>query len=519
MPALHGRSAEIEDRDSRHKLAHNLSAETTVALKTLVSQHRLTINLLVQAAWALALARYNDVDDVCFGATTSGRSAPVEGIEDMIGMFLNTLPLRLRVFESRSLLGWLNELAAEQVEREHFGYTPLAEIQSLSEVPPGEDLFASILVFENLRGDKAMEQKKGPVSIQTLGSAGHTNFPFALVAIPEPVLRLEIQYEIARFDAADIERLLIHLETILEAMPANIEGTIAGLPMLSQWERTQTLYAWNKTAADFDGPDTIHGLFEAQVARTPDAPALQPPAGTPISYRDLNERADRLAVQLANRYSETENCVALYIDRSPEMVVAMLAIFKSGCLYLPLDPTWPSGRRSLILEDAAVALILTSTALISELADIATPVLAVDGNSVGEPPHRLRAVLAQQAAYIFYTSGSTGTPKAVCNSHAAMVNRLQWAQKCYPLDTSDRFLQLAAYSFDISLWEVFGPLMAGALLVQLPPQSKGDPTAILTCVAKQGITALHMVPSLLQSLMNLGRPVPGLPPETPLHRR
>jgi amino acid adenylation domain-containing protein len=502
-----------------------LDEPATAALKSFAQGARLTLGSVVTGAWALLLAAYSGEQDVVFGATVSGRPPSLPGVETMIGCFINTLPVRVRVTPERQLVPWLRELQSALAAMRRHEHTPLGRVQTWSAVPRPLPLFESIVVFESFTDDAAFAMSHS-------GVFQRTNYPLTLVASPGAELALRAGYETSRLSGAAVERLLGHLAMLLRAMadgggPRRLDE----LPALTAAERQQLLLEWNDTeVAAFVEPDlSLHGLFQAQAARTPRAVALV--CGEErLSYGELAERAGRLARRLRRLGVGPEVPVGVCLERSVELVVALLAVLEAGGAYLPLDPSYPSERLALMLADAwrgsvprvllvaprlldrlgtlpaeaqVVALDNSSPAPAEAEGSAAAAAAAADGAGTSEPGGEVpaAAVGPETPAYVIYTSGSTGRPKGVVNTHRGIVNRLLWMQHAYRLTAEDRVLQKTPFSFDVSVWELFWPLLAGARLVMAPPGAHQDPAWLARLIAEHGITTLHFVPPMLQAFV------------------
>src|SRR3989440_576575 len=394
--------------------------------------HRLTLNTVVQGAWSLLLARYSGQREVCFGATVSGRPAELPGVEAIPGIFIHTVPVRADVDGDRPVVGWLGELQAAQAESRRFDFVSLAQMQTWSDLPGGVNLFDSIVVFENylINDDVAVEHG---LQVREAGAVETTNYPLSLVALPGRRLSVALGYDPDLFDATTIERMAGHLEVLLAGIAADPDRPLAELSLLSEEERRQVLVAWNDTALDVPAA-TFPELFEAQVARTPDATALVF-GDEHLSYAELNAAANRLAHHLIDRGAGPERIVALAMPRSAEIVVALLAVAKAGGVYLPVDPELPGDRIAFLLGDAAPLLVVTTTDAGNVGAALAgdTPCLLVDDPQTraalearpdADPTDADRAspLRPDSSAYVIYTSGSTGRPKGVVVAHRSLVN-------------------------------------------------------------------------------------------------
>ena len=517
--------ADHEEEDERYEERQaRLSAEATGSLQALARASRLTMNTLVQGAWAVLLSRYSGEEDVVFGVTVSGRPPELTGVEEMVGLFINTLPLRVRVTEREAVLPWLSALQERQVESRGFEYTPLSQVQGWSEVPRGRPLFDSILVFENYPMEEALLDRPGGLEIDAVRSIERTNYPITLAAVPGRELILEIGYDARRFDAGAIDRMLGHLQTLLEGIAANPEAKISELPVLTEADRRELL-AWSRPDADDGEPrepapaggsadrardnagreGCLHGLFEGQVRRLPGAPAVEADDGS-LTYEELNRKANRLARYLVERGVGVESRVGICLHRSALYVTAVLAALKAGACWVPLDPDLPDDRLAFMVEDAEVAIVLTDAALAGRLEGRAAAVVCLDRSegASGSQPDDDPPCSAGPAnlAYIIYTSGSTGRPKGVMVHHGAICSRLRWGQRALPLDESDRLLQKTSIGFDVSVWEIFTALTSGARLVVAPAGEQQDTERLAERITRRGVTIVDFVPSMLRWLLD-----------------
>jgi hypothetical protein len=404
-----------------------LSVGATAALQSLARQHQLTVNTLVQGAWAILLSRYSRQEDVVFGATVSGRPADLAGMESMVGLFINTLPIRVQASPEAFLLDWLKQLQAQQIEFRQYEYSSLVQVQGWSDVPRGVPLFESIVVFENYPVDASLQKQGGSLEFRNVRSVERTNYPLTLVALPGAQLSLQLSYDCRSFDAATIIRMLRHLQTLLEGIVANPGQRLKNLPLLTQQERHTLLVEWNNTQTDYPYDKCIQQLFEAQVQQTPDAVAVVF-QDQQLTYHELNSRANQLAHYLRCVGVEPDSLVGICVERSLEMVVGLLGILKAGGAYVPLDPAYPSERLTFMLEDSQAPVLLTQQHIVVMLPRSRTHVVYLDVDweaialhSQGNPTSN---VTSNNLAYAIYTSGSTGKPKGVQVLHGAVVNFL-----------------------------------------------------------------------------------------------
>jgi amino acid adenylation domain-containing protein/non-ribosomal peptide synthase protein (TIGR01720 family) len=481
-----------------------LTLSKTAQLQSFARQHQLTLNTLLQGAWALLLSRYSGERDVVFGATVSGRSAELTGAERMVGPFINTVPVRVRTPARARTLNWLRELQGQQAELRNYEYTPLVQIQGWSEVPRSRPLFESIFVFENYPVDASLRDLQGSLRIDKIDFFEQTNYPLAVMAVPGPELLLKVMYDRQRFDDATVSRMLSHFENLLTGIRANPDQPISQLPLLSAHELTRLLTEWNDTQVEYERDKCIHELIEAQAASTPEAVALVFEKEK-LSYRELNERANQLAHHLRQQGVGPESLVGVLMERSVEQVVALLGVLKAGGAYVPLDPAYPRERLAYMLADARVEVLLTQEGLAGVLPPTPARAIYLDtawrqiAKASTENPAGV--VTADNLAYIIYTSGSTGRPKGVMVPHRALGNHMAWMAGRFPLGAADRVLQKTPFSFDASVWEFYAPLLAGAQLVLAEPGGHADPAYLVKLIAEQEVTTLQLVPTLLERLL------------------
>ena len=482
-----------------------LSPGTTTDLQLLASRHHLTLNTLMQGAWALLLSHYSGEQDVMFGSVVSGRPASLEGVETMIGLFLNTLPVRVRISPDRSALSWLKQQQEQQVELRQYEYSPLVEVQGWSEVPRGRPLFESLLVFENYPIEDSLKQEDANLTVEITDLFERANYPLTLFATPDDRLSLQIVYDRHRFGEPAIRRMLEHLRNLLEAIAANPEQRLCDLSALTQSERRQVLEEWNRTQADYPADKCIHELFEDQVERTPDDVAVRF-GEAELTYRELNARANRLAHHLQRLGVGPEVLVGVCLERSTEMMVGLLGILKAGGAYAPLDPSYPKQRLAFILKDTGVPVILTTQQLLQTLPDHQAMAVCLDTDwgaiaqeSDGDPQG---GATADNPAYVIYTSGSTGVPKGVVGLHRGAINRFKWMWETYPFEAGEACCQKTSLNFLDSLWEFFGPTLRGVRLVIIPDEHVKDPHLLIETLAENSVTRAVVVPSLLRVILD-----------------
>ncbi|MCP4663057.1 MAG: amino acid adenylation domain-containing protein, partial [bacterium] len=481
----------------------HLGSSTTSAVQALAQRRRLTLNTAVQGTWALLLARYSGLEEVVFGATVAGRPAEISGVGSMVGLFINTLPVRVEVKQDEALMPWLERLQAQQVELRSYEYSPLDQVQKWSGAPAGQPLFEHILVFESYPLDTSLKTSVPELEIVEVRPIEQTNYPLTVLAAPGPQLELGINYDSERFEASMIRRLLAHWRELLQGFAADPERRLSELPLLSAGERQQILSEWNATAEDYPLERTLHEQVEAQVERRPEAVAVVF-EGCALSYRELNRRAGQLGRTLRRLAVGPEVPVGVLMERSLELVVALLGILKAGGAYLPLEPSYPWDRLSFMLAqtgspDGRLPVLLTQERLRQRVPEGRGRVLCVDAKRGPEGSADPGVEVGpDNPAYAIFTSGSTGEPKGSMIPHRGIVNRLLWMQQAYGLEPGEAVLQKTPFGFDVSVWEFFWPLIVGARLVVARPGGHQDSAYLAELIVRERVTTVHFVPSMLE---------------------
>ncbi|MFG2846318.1 amino acid adenylation domain-containing protein [Kitasatospora sp. NPDC048296] len=502
-PTDHGRQAVLPE-----KLRTVLPEELTDALAATARRLGVTLNTLVQAAWGLTLAHLTGREDIVFGAVVSGRPPELPGVERMVGLLINTLPVRLRLDPAEPLARLATRLREEQTALLAHQHVGLADIQRWT---GSGELFDTALAFENY-----------PLDAETLAAATHelritaaavqdaTHYPLTLVAVPGARLDLRLAYRPDLFDRAEAERIAARFRRALEAFAADADLPTARLDLLGEDERAELI-----RPADLSVPApsaTLPELFQRAAARSPESVALVC-EDTRLTYRELNARANRLAHRLLAHGAGPERTVALALPRSADLVVALLAVLKSGAAYLPVDPESPVDRIAYILADAAPTLVITHREVAERLPeDCAVPRLLLDQADVAteladrpdtDPTDADRPLplLPAHPAYIIYTSGSTGRPKGVVIPHANVVRLFGSTEHWFGFDDQDVWALFHSYAFDFSVWEIWGPLLHGGRLVVVPYLVSRSPSDVLDLLLRERVTVLNQTPSAFYQLL------------------
>uniref|UniRef100_UPI0012B699F1 non-ribosomal peptide synthetase n=1 Tax=Parafrankia discariae TaxID=365528 RepID=UPI0012B699F1 len=515
MPSAEaGPSAEAAVAPQSRRIEVTVPAGLAADLTRLAREHGLTMNTVVQGAWGLLLGRLTDRDDVVFGTTVAGRPPELPGAETMIGLFANTVPVRVRTRPGEPVLALLRRLQTEQADLLDHQHLGLADIRALVGV---NELFDTLAVFENYPEDPAAAAGvvTGAVRVVADGGDDTTHYPLTLTALPDPAggLTFLLDHRPDLFDPGRAEQAAARLLRVLAAVAADPHRPVGRVDVLDPTERTRFTRPTEAVRTTPAAPPstsppsaTLPARWREQVARTPDAPAVSCDGAT-LRYRDLDERADALATELARHGVGPEKIVALALPRSPGLVVAVLAVLKTGGAYLPLDPDYPADRLDLMLRDAEPVLLVTAADSDSDSGTgTGLPRLVVDAEgrltpSAGtQPPPVWREPDPDHPAYVIYTSGSTGTPKGVLVTHRNATRLFDVTRGLFDLGADDVWTLFHSYAFDFSVWELWGPLLHGGRLVVVPRAVTRAPGEFLRLLADEGVTVLNQTPSAFAAL-------------------
>ncbi|MFI9453762.1 non-ribosomal peptide synthase/polyketide synthase [Amycolatopsis sp. NPDC052450] len=489
----------IEGRDTAgrrpSRLHLSLGERATAELSAMARAHGLTLGTVLHGAWGLLLGGLTGRDDVLFGSTVSGRDSGAAGLESAVGLYINTVPVRLRWSASETVAAVLRRLQDEQaalLEHQHLGLGELQRIAGAGQ----EELFDTLVVVENFPRDD--ERASGPVRLTGVEVTDAVHFPVAVIATPGEDLGFSLKFDAARIDAVAAGQLAERFARLLETLTANPGLPVAALDLLSPAERGR-LAELNATSHPVPERTLAEAIAE-QTARTPSATAVLF-KDTELSYADLDAQAENLARRLRSLGAGPEEVVAVAVPRSAELMVALLGVLKAGAAYLPVDLDYPADRLEYMLADSGARLVLSEPGTAARIPAVAglTQVSVTGEPAAGDVP----GVPAgpDNTAYLIYTSGSTGRPKGVAVTHRAIVNRLAWTQHEYGLTASDRVLQKTPSSFDVSVWEFFWALCEGATVVMAEPDGHRDPAYLARVIREREITTLHFVPSMLAAFL------------------
>jgi amino acid adenylation domain-containing protein/non-ribosomal peptide synthase protein (TIGR01720 family) len=486
----------IEPKQGYETCSFGWSVEETRRIQQFAKEHGLTVNTLLQGAVGIALKTYTQKQEVVLGVTVSGRGIALSGVEEMTGLFINTLPLKMEV--KGNGISFLKALQEQSRKIEEYAYPSLAQIQSWAGMPEG--LFNVSYVFENYPLDPEIIQTSLGSAIKSSQEIGKVEYPLGVVGHLTELLCLKVIYQREHFDEKFIERFGQHLKVALQWLIER-PAQLTELSLLTEKEEHQVLTVWNDTEKSFPKNKTVHQLFEQQVEKTPDNIAVVFEDAS-LTYHELNGKANQIARYLREQSVKPDDLVAIACERSLEMVIGILGILKAGGAFVPIDPSYPRERIQFILEDAQASLLLTQQKVFDHLPNMATKVLLLDseGEIEGFPTNNLpNLTLPHHLAYVIYTSGTTGKPKGVMTEHRSILSCIAWHQDCMLLSVKDRLLHQLSFSFDPAVLCLWWPLLDGARVIIAPPLK--DIGALAELIVNHQVTIFPTLPTILKSLI------------------
>jgi amino acid adenylation domain-containing protein/non-ribosomal peptide synthase protein (TIGR01720 family) len=479
-------------------------------LRELAQAHQLTVNTFAQAAWALVLRRLSGERDVLFGVTVAGRPVDMPQMQRTVGLFINSIALRVKVPEDDqpcSVRQWLSTLLDSNMQLREYEYLPLVTIQEHSELPKGQPLFDSLFVFENAPVEVSVLDRAQSLNATSDSGRTHTNFPLTAVCYPGDDLGLHLSYDQRYFDETTVQGMLAEFKRLLLALVQGFHGDMADLPLIGEQEREFLVDGCNQSAHDYPLERSYVELFEEQVAQHPQriAASCQDLRWT---YAELNQHSNRLGHALVAAGVGLDQPVALLAERGLDLLGMIIGSFKAGAGYLPLDPGLPTQRLSRIIDLSRTPLLVCTQAcheqaqaLLEDFACGARPKLLVWEDVEGADTNPGIYSSGDNLAYVIYTSGSTGLPKGVMVEQRGMLNNQLSKVPYLQLSEQDVIAQTASQSFDISVWQFLAAPLFGARVDIVPNTIAHDPQGLLAHVQAQGITVLESVPSLIQGML------------------
>lgn len=482
------------------KASVNIDGPAFAAVQQLCHKLAITPNIFVQAVWGYLLSRYNNVQDIVFGAVVSGRPGELAGVEQMIGLFINTIPVRVNYHDTDTPAVLLKRLQAQALQSAAHHYMNLSEVQSLSAL--GADLIRTLMVFENYAVQEAVTDEWGKpeqdreqdIAVEDIDVFEQTNYDFSVIAVPGSAqLKVDFKYNPSVFDESLVGRLTSHFFNVVHAFVSEEDTPLAQIAYLTVEEQGELLHAFNDTSLPYPGEKTLPELFEEQVTRTPSNNALVF-GNLSLTYAELNEAANRVACYLRQECGvKPEDLIGVKLDRSERMLIAILGILKAGAAYVPIDPAFPAERIAYIERDIDARLIIDEQAFV--ICNQAKECYSAANPEIVNKPGDL--------AYVIYTSGTTGKPRGVMVQHNNLVSRISYYREYYGLSTADTTLFYRSFCFDGALEEYLVPLFAGAQVIIAPSDFAESPQEnLITAIDRYKVTKVNMPPLLLNDLLS-----------------
>ena len=478
------------------------SKEFTHRFKDFASKNNVTPNIVIQSVWALLLAKYNNTNDVCFGTVTSGRNVDIDGIEKVVGLFINTIPTRVKLEDESTFKDILKKSQKEFIENSDKSYVSLADIQASTVLK--SNLINHIMVFENYAVDKSVNNDDTSsigFKINKVGGEENTNYNFNILAALDEKLQLLLIYDSNVYDKEIIDNMERHINKILNLVMDNEDLKISDINIVTQEEIDILENTVNNTKTNYPKDKTINELFEEQVEKNPDNIAVVF-EGKTLTYKELNEKANEVANILRDKGIDSESIVGIKVDRSLEMMVGIMAILKSGAGYLPIDTKAPKDRTKYMIKDSKVKILLTKEQFVDEdNKDLEYIILDVD--KIKGSTNNLETInKSDDVAYIIYTSGSTGNPKGVIINHYSAVRVVKDTNYIH-ITNKDVILQLSNYSFDGSIFDIYGALLNGAKLVMLRKETVLDLSKLSKLIKDEKVTISFMTTALFNTIVDM----------------
>ncbi|MCS6883879.1 MAG: amino acid adenylation domain-containing protein [Acidobacteriota bacterium] len=475
-------------------------------------KYRCTVYVVLLAVYKALLYRYTGQEDLLVGSPFAGRLD--ERFTDCVGYFVNPVVIRTQPRGDRLFTDLLDEVRSrvlEALEHQNYPFALLVEQLQPYRLPASSPIFQASFVFDSLQGHRrellALTTEGGRIDFGPTPARGYelgersTQFDLSLIVVDTGEgLSASFKYSSDLFNRDTIERLAGHYKNLLEAVLVEPQRRLAELPLLSEKEFHTLVYRWNETSRDYPTDVCIHRLFEQQAEKTPDQVAVRYD-DTSITYAELDRLASKLAARLYRLGARRGHPIAICLDRSIEMVAAILAVLKVGACYVPIDPQYPKQRKSLMLSDCQAEHLITCKSLLEDPPTAATPIYIDEETQEETYEGKVFPASADDICYILYTSGSTGRPKGVMVAHRALCNHMYWIVETFGINSTDKILQKTPFSFDASVWEFFAPLITGGTLVMAKPLGHQDPDYLLDIIEREKISILQVVPSQLEMLL------------------
>ncbi|WP_195576720.1 non-ribosomal peptide synthetase [Paenibacillus sp. 1001270B_150601_E10] len=477
-----------------------LDEASTRQLETYCKAYGVTLNTLVEAAWGIVLQRYNNTQDVVFGKVASGRNVDLQGIEQMVGLFIHTLPVRVTTDEKQTIAGLLAQLQEQALQTAQHENSSLVDIQASTGL--GSHLIQTLLAFENYYEQEPAANTS--IQLELAAAREQTNYPLTLLANKSNVLGFRFMYDTSLYGKDEVARLLKRLKLALMQMAGQPTLPVAEIELLDEVEHKQVAVHFNDTSTSIDRDRTVVEIFEEQVERTPGEVAVVS-EDRYLTYEELNVKANQLAALLRTKGVKRDQLVGITVERKVETIIGLLAILKAGGAYLPIDPKYPEERIQYLLKDSGTSLILTTEYALSILNTKQTPnqveMLRLKDESLYKGPtaNPERINSARDLAYVIYTSGTTGQPKGVMIEHQS-INRLV-KETDYVDFSRIRILQTGSLAFDASTFEIWGALLNGGQLYLVDEEVLTDTQALKRAIQRYQVNTMWLTVSLFNQMV------------------
>ncbi len=478
--------------------------EQTQQLRSFAQQHRLTLSSVVQGVWAKLLSCYSGDESVLYGLACSGRPSTLPMAEHRVGLFINTLPMAVQVPSEQRLIPCMQQLQIQQLAIQPYEYTPLVEIRAVSDIPNNVPLFESVVVFENYPIEP--RQSSGGLALLDVDVVEQTHYPLMLFVTLTDTLQLKLLFDAQRFTEGAISRLLVHFQSVLSQMLQSVHGRLQDLRLLTSKEQQQ-LSLFGSARVTEVAQKSAPAAIAHQADQYPENTAVIF-AGESLSYGQLNQQANQLAHYLIAQGISSRSLIGLCVNRSMHMVVALLAILKAGCAYVPLDPTFPTARLQYMAMDAGLDGIICHADTQTIALDLTSHIInlsLVDADIQQQPtttPHP--SITPNDLAYLIYTSGSTGQPKGVPIQHQNLSNLLSAMADRLDICSRDTFMAVTTLSFDIAALELFLPLISGARLLLASDEMVRDGHQLIAHLDTYGVDLMQATPATWRLMVNCG---------------
>ncbi|WP_339189304.1 plipastatin non-ribosomal peptide synthetase PpsC [Bacillus sp. FSL M8-0025] len=485
------------------QITFTIPEKETSELQKIAAACGATLNTVFQALWGIMLQKFNRRDDAVFGSVISGRPSELKDVENMVGLFINTIPIRVQS-DFLSFSDLVSGMQKDMTEAEAYSYFPLYDIQAQSALK--QELIDHIIVFENTPTQQEIEELNQAgsfdFSVKDFEMEEVTNYRCSVKVIPGRTLYVRIHFHTGAYQPNMMSEIKDYLQHMISDVISDPSLPVSKMTLLDEDKTRKIVSQNNRTVSVSPEAPTLHGLFERQAAVTPERPAIRFSGGS-LTYAELDMYASRLAAHLAARGVTNESIVGILSERSPDMLIAVLAVLKAGGAYLPLDPAYPKERLSYMLKDSGASLLLTQPGCSAP--NFSGETLEVDMTSLASEKaenHLFTPADGGSLAYVIYTSGSTGQPKGVAVEHRQAVSFLTGMQHQFPLSEDDIVMVKTSFSFDASVWQLFWWALSGASAYLLPPGWEKDSALIVKAIHQEKVTTAHFIPAMLNSFLD-----------------